>query len=121
MTISEAAERFGMTHDTLRYYERIGLIPPVPRDKSGRRDYDEESCSWISLMKCLRSAGVQIEALVEYVRLCRTGGDTVEARRAILIDQREKLQARIEDMQASLALLDKKIEYYDVKSFVIDK
>ena len=54
MTISEAAERLGMTHDTLRYYERIGLIPPVPRDKSGRRDYDEESCNWISLMKCLR-------------------------------------------------------------------
>ena len=61
----------------LRYYERIGLIPPVPRNASGIRDYDEESCGWIQLMKCMRKAGVQIEALIEYVALFRRGDSTV--------------------------------------------
>ena len=63
MTIAQASRQYGLSADTLRYYERIGLIPPVPRNKSGIRDYDQESCQWIELMKCMRSAGVQIEAL----------------------------------------------------------
>lgn len=61
--------------------ERIGLIPPVPRSKSGIRDYDEESCGWIEMMKCMRKAGVQIEALIEYVTLFRQGDDTADAGR----------------------------------------
>lgn len=73
VTISEASRKYGLTPDTLRYYERIGLIPPVPRTKSGIRDYGEESCGWIELMKCMRAAGVQIEALAEYVALYQQG------------------------------------------------
>ena len=69
MTIAEASKKYDISADTLRYYERIGLIPPVPRTKSGIRDYDEASCGWIQLMKCMRKAGVQIEALIEYVAL----------------------------------------------------
>ena len=69
MTIAEVSRKYDITADTLRYYERIGLIPNVPRTKSGIRDYDEESCRWIELMKCMRKAGVQIEALIEYERL----------------------------------------------------
>ena len=71
MTIAEASRKYGLSPDTLRYYERIGLLPPVPRNKSGIRDYDEESCRWIELMRCMRKAGVQIEALIEYVALYR--------------------------------------------------
>ena len=67
MTIAEVSRKYDISPDTLRYYERIGLIPPVPRSRSGIRDYDEESCGWIELMKCMRGAGVQIEALIEYV------------------------------------------------------
>ena len=66
MTIAEVSQKFGLSPDTLRYYERIGLIPPVPRTKGGIRDYDEVSCGWVELMKCMRAAGVQIEALTEY-------------------------------------------------------
>ena len=69
MTITQVSQKYGLSQDTLRYYERIGIIPPVPRNKSGIRDYDEVSCSWIELMKCMRSSGVQIEALIEYVSL----------------------------------------------------
>ena len=64
MTIAEVSKKYDISADTLRYYERIGLIPPVPRKKSGIRDYDEDSCGWIGLMKCMRAAGVQIEALI---------------------------------------------------------
>ncbi len=113
MTIAEASRKYGISADTLRYYERIGLIPDVPRSKSGIRDYDEAACGWIELMKCLRSAGVQIEALIEYVRLYQQGGDTAKARKAILIEQRALLQSRIQSMQQALNRLDRKIENYD--------
>ena len=98
MTIAEVSRKYDITADTLRYYERIGLIPNVPRTKSGIRDYDEESCRWIELMKCMRKAGVQIEALIEYVALFQKGDSTLEARKQILIEQRKQLIQRMEDM-----------------------
>ena len=113
MTIAETSKKYNMTADTQRYYERIGLIPPVPRTKGGIRNYDENSCRWIELMKCLRSAGVQIEALIEYAALSRQGEGTEERRKAILIEQREQLLARMEEMQRSLDRLNYKIENYN--------
>ena len=106
MTIAQASRQYGLSADTLRYYERIGLIPPVPRNKSGIRDYDQASCQWIELMKCMRAAGVQIEALVEYVELFRQGDATLEARKALLM-------ARMEEMQQSLDRLNYKIRLYE--------
>ena len=113
MTIAEVSKKYDISADTLRYYERIGLIPPVPRNKSGIRDYGEDSCRWIELMKCMRKAGVQIEALIEYVALFQQGDDTAEARKAILVEQRERLMERMADMQASLERLNQKIERYE--------
>lgn len=112
MTIAEVSRRYAISADTLRYYERIGLIPPVPRNKSGIRDYDEESCRWIELMKCMRAAGVGIEALIEYVALFQRGDETIDARKALLMEQRNQLIARMEDMQASLERLNDKIDRY---------
>ena len=91
MTIAEVSKNYEISADTLRYYERIGLLPPVPRTKSGIRDYDEDSLKWIQLMKCMRKAGVQIEALVEYVALFEQGTETVNARKNILVEQRAQL------------------------------
>lgn len=113
MTIAEVSKKYQLTADTLRYYERIGLLPPVPRTQGGFRDYDEESCRWIELMKCMRAAGVQIEALIEYVRLFRLGDETAEARKALLMKQRDRLVERMEAMQQSLDRLNDKIERYD--------
>ena len=113
MTIAEVSRRYELSADTLRYYERIGLIPPVPRTSGGIRDYDETSCQWIELMKCMRGAGVQIEALIEYVALFQQGDEKVDARKAILVEQREQLMARMEEMQASLDRLNDKIERYE--------
>ena len=113
MTIAEVSKQYGLSPDTLRYYERIGLIPSVPRSKSGIRDYDQDSCRWIELMKCMRAAGVQIEALVEYVTLFQQGDSTIDARKAILMEQREHLLSRMLDMQQSLDRLNDKINRYE--------
>ena len=113
MTIAEVSRRYGLTADTLRYYERIGLIPPVPRRSGGVRCYDEVSCRWAELMKCMRAAGVQIDALIDYVALYQRGAETLEARKNLLIEQRRQLQARMAEMQESLERLDYKIELYE--------
>ena len=113
MPIAEVSRQFGITPDTLRYYERIGLIPPVPRTRGGLRDYGEESCGWIQLMKCMRAAGVQIEALIEYVDLFQQGDATLDARKALLVEQRDQLVSRMAEMQASLDLLNQKIDRYE--------
>ena len=63
MTISEVSRKYNITADTIRYYEKEGLIPAVPRDKNGIRDFDENSCGWIEFIKCMRSAGLEIETL----------------------------------------------------------
>ncbi len=112
MTISEVSKKFDMSPDTLRYYERIGLIPPVPRNKGGLRDYDEDSCGWIEFIKCMRSAGLPIEALIEYVKLFREGDDTIPARLEILLEQREILLEKIASINSTLERLDYKIELY---------
>ena len=113
MTIAEVSRKYDISADTLRYYERIGLIPPVPRTRGGLRDYGEESCGWIQLMKCMRAAGVQIEALIEYVDLCQQGDATLDARKALLVEQRDQLVSRMAEMQASLDLLNQKIDRYE--------
>ena len=96
MTIAEVSRKYDISADTLRYYERIGLIPPVPRTRGGLRDYGEESCGWIQLMKCMRAAGVQIEALIEYVDLFQQGDATLDARKALLVEQRNQKIDRYE-------------------------
>ena len=113
MTIAEVSRKYDISADTLRYYERIGLIPPVPRTRGGLRDYGEESCGWNQLMKCMRAAGVQIEALIEYVDLFQQGDATLDARKALLVEQRDQLVSRMAEMQASLDLLNQKIARYE--------
>jgi DNA-binding transcriptional MerR regulator len=121
MTISEISKKYDITADTLRYYERIGLIPTVPRNSSGIRDYDEESCRWVELMRCMRRAGVQIEALIEYVALFRQGDSSADARKQILIEQRHQLVEKMVDIQKSLNLLDEKIDRYEQGLMIAEK
>ena len=112
MTIGEVSKKFNITTDTLRYYERIGLIPPVPRKSNGIRDYDEMACKWVGFIKCMRSAGVQIEALIEYVALIQA--DTgLERRKNILIEQRARLLQQEENLRSTIERLNYKIEHYE--------
>ena len=114
MTIKEASQLTGVSADTLRYYERIGLIPAVLRNESGIRNYDETSIGWINFIKCMRSAGLPIEALIEYVALYKEGSKTEVSRKAILIEQRDILQERMSSLQKTLDKLNYKIENYEL-------
>ncbi len=112
MTITEVSEQLGTSPDTLRYYEKAGLVPPVKR-KNGIRDYGESDVKWIEFILCMRSAGVPVEELVRYVALYREGSGTTDERKKILIRQRDRLQNRIEEIRALVEKLDYKIENYE--------
>lgn len=113
MTITEVSKKFNLSQDTLRYYERIGLIPPVNRNKSGIRDYTEEDCRWVEFIKCMRRAGLPIEVLIEYVTLFQQGNETIEARKELLKEQRMQLAQEMENMKKTLDRLDYKIKRYE--------
>ena len=113
MTIAQVSKKYDITPDTLRYYERIGLIPPVPRNKSGIREYDESSCRWVEFIKCMRNAGMEIEALIEYVTLYKEGKNTALARKNLLIEQKEKLENKLENITSTIDRLNYKIKLYD--------
>lgn len=113
MTITEVSKKYDLSQDTLRYYERIGLIPTVNRNKSGIRDYTEEDCRWVEFVKCMRSAGLPIEVLIDYVTLFQQGDETIEARKEILTGQRKKLIEKMEDMKKTIERLDYKIDRYE--------
>lgn len=119
MTISEAAERVGLSSDTLRYYEKIGLVPQVKRDRNGNRTYTESNCNWLFFIKCMRRAGLSIDALVEYISLLEEGDGSRERRKAILINQRKLLLEQIDDIRDTIGYLDFKIQGYE--EFLVKK
>ena len=91
MTIKEVCSKFDISPDTLRYYERVGVIPEVNRNARGIRDYTDEDIKWVETAICFRSAGMPIELLIEYVRLFREGDNTFEARCSLLKEARERM------------------------------
>lgn len=113
MTIKEVSKKYDISEDTLRYYERIGLLPKVPRTKSGIRNFDDNSCKWIEFIKCMRSAGMRIEALIEYMNLFKKGKKTVTARKNLLLEQREILEAKRKNITTTIERLDYKIGLYN--------
>lgn len=121
MTISEVCKKYDITADTIRYYERIGLIPPINRNPSGVRDFTEEDCNWVQFIKCMRGAGLSIEALIDYVSMFQKGSVTIKERKNLLIEQRTLLVKKIEDMQRTLDRLDKKIDGYEDRILIKEK
>jgi len=121
MTIAEVSQKYQLTADTLRYYERIGLIPPVNRNSSGNRDYTEEDCRWVKFIKCMRGAGLSIESLIEYVSLFQKGHDTIVVRKELLLEQRRQLAERVEELQNTLSYLDNKIDGYEERMLKVEE
>lgn len=113
MTISKVSEKYNLTQDTIRYYEKIGLLPKIPRTKSGVRDFDEEACKWVEFIKCMRNAGMSIESLIEYVSLFKKGNETLEARKNLLLEQKLNLLKKQEEINNTIKRLDYKIKIYD--------
>ena len=114
MTIKEVSEKYGISDDTLRYYERIGMIPPVTRTAGGIRNYADKDQSWIELVLCMRNAGLPIEAIIEYVRLYQLGDSTFGERLQLLKEQREALIEQKKKIDSTLERLNYKIARYEV-------
>ena len=113
MTIKEVCEKYDITADTLRYYERVGVIPTVSRTKGGIRNYTEEDIAWVENAICMRSAGVPVEMLIEYVKLFQEGDSTFKARRDLLAEARADIQDQLDRITETARLLDYKISRYD--------
>ena len=114
MTIKEVSEKYGISQDTLRYYERVNVIPKVTRTSGGIRDYQEEDLRWVELAVCMRNAGLPVEAMIEYVRLYQEGDTTISARLQLLTDQREVLLDRRKKIDETLDRLNYKIARYEI-------
>lgn len=113
MTIKQVCQRYGLTQDTLRYYEKIGVIPPVHRSASGIRDYDEHDLGWVENAVCLRSAGVPVESIAEYVKLYQAGDETFAARRDLLSHVLADLTEQRSQLDAAIQRLTYKVSRYE--------
>ena len=107
--ITEVSKKTGLSVETLRYYERVGLIPKVARTSAGLRSYGDADICWIEFIKCMRDAGVPIDILVEYVALCQQGEPTRRERARLLAEQMRLLDERIAELQRTREKLHTKI------------
>lgn len=113
MTIKQVSERYGISQDTLRYYEKAGLIPEVTRTAGGIRDYQQEDLGWLELALCMRSAGLPVNVIVEYRKLFQQGDSTIPQRLRLLTDQREELLEMKTQIEQTLERLNYKISVYE--------
>ncbi|MFV0394019.1 MAG: MerR family transcriptional regulator [Coprobacillaceae bacterium] len=113
MTITEVSEMYGLSADTLRYYEKIGLIEPITKGARGARDYQPHDVNRIKFLKCMRNAGLGIELLKKYVDLFHEGDETIPERQQMLIQQKAILQAKLDELQETMDTLNYKIDNYD--------
>src|SRR3569833_610336 len=115
LTIREVATRTGLSEHNLRYYERIGLIRPVERDRSSRhRRYGAEAVVWVYFLRCMRATNMPLALMHRYVALVQAGAHTAAERRSILEEHKKSIEAEIRELQGVAAIIDKKIEYYYV-------
>ncbi len=112
MTIKEVSSKYQISQDTLRYYEKEGLIGPINKTSGGIRNYLDSDLQRIEFIKCMRSADVSIEVLKEYITLFDKGEDTFEERKKLLESQREILKKKIAEMQKAYKKLSAKIDLY---------
>ena len=116
MKIAEVSKRYGLSADTLRYYERIGILRDVPRNPSGLRDYSEKNCNAVEFVKCMRGAGMSIESLKLYMDLFYEGDHTKGQRKKLLEAQRDTIRARISELEEAFTRLSYRIDHYEETS-----
>lgn len=121
MFIREMAERTGLTDDTLRYYERIGIIPHVPRKRGGVRVYNDSHVQYIAVIQCLKASGMSLEAIQEYMKLARQGEATANARKGLILATKQQLLANIRKMQAAVREADFQLMHYDTSLGVLSE
>ena len=114
MTIKEVSEQLEITQDTLRYYEKVGMIPPVTRTEGGIRDYQKEDLEWVKLATCMRSAGLPVKVMIDYLSLYKQGDSTIQQRCNLLKEQRVKLLEQKKQIEETLEKLNYKIAKYEI-------
>ncbi len=113
MTIKEVSDKYQLSTDTLRYYEKVGLIGPISKNKSGIRDYKETDLRTIEFVKCMRQANMPIDKLIRYMNLYKEGNKTLEDRKQLLVEQLHKVEKEIQELEKAKERLCYKIDLYD--------
>src|SRR5688572_23325906 len=123
LTIQEVAQATGLTPHTLRYYERIGLIHPIPREENTRRCYTADDVGWIDFLLKLRATGMSIKDMQRYAGLQRQGDRTLPERVKMLKSLRDEVEAHIQELNEHLKLVYYKIDYYQkvIEEQVLEK
>lgn len=121
MNIRTVSKKFDLPAPTLRYYEEVGLIPPVHRDASGYRDYDEIDLEWVNFAKCMRETDISIEVLKQYAKLAQQGEQTEDQRKQILIEQQQVLEQKMQLLQHTHDFLDQKIATYEQHAKLMER
>ncbi|WP_076460237.1 MerR family transcriptional regulator [Limosilactobacillus caccae] len=113
MNIKEVSECLDIPKETLRYWENNGLIPPVPRNRSGYRDYTEKEMKWAMFIKAMRKAGMSVESLGEFVDLYGSKTDSREAQKSLLQNQYDLLVRKRDELTTMIDYLSCKLENFD--------
>ncbi|KZM70692.1 MerR family transcriptional regulator [Nocardia terpenica] len=120
-SIGEVADRSGLSRDTLRWYERIGLMNYVGRDHAGKRRFSDRDLNWLDLIGKLRTTGMTVADMLHYAELVRQGESTVRERLGMFRNTRADVLARIDELQQTLAALDHKIAIYETRAAAMDR
>ncbi|KOY79766.1 MerR family transcriptional regulator [Apilactobacillus kunkeei] len=113
MNIDEVSKQMDVSKQTLRYWERIGLLQPIKRNSSGYREYSERDLNWVHYIKALRNAGMSISRLTSFVSIYMADHDDINKRRSLLVEQRQELFDQIKKQQETIEYLSYKIDYFD--------
>ncbi|MFI7443533.1 MerR family transcriptional regulator [Nonomuraea indica] len=111
-TPAEVVEETGFTLDTLRYYEKIGLLEPVERNAAGQRRFSDSDLSWLGLVRCLRDTGMPIAQMLRFAELVRAGDHTIPDRIRLLEEHDRRVQSQIANLTARQRGIHNKISYY---------
>ena len=111
-SIGEAAKRIGVSASALRYYDKEGLLPDVKRSQGGVRVFSESDFRWLSLIECMKKAGMSILDIKEYLDLMKEGDGTIPARLALFEKRKSELEEQIKELEETKKVLEYKIWYY---------
>jgi DNA-binding transcriptional MerR regulator len=108
----QVAEQTGFSLDTLRYYERIGLLDDIARNSGGQRVFTEGDVAWLRILRCLRDTGMPIQRMVRYAELARGGDDTVPERLEVLREHDRDIDEKIAHLRVEQDHIRAKIDHY---------
>ena len=111
-TIGQAAERAGLSADTLRYYDKQGLLPFVARAENGYRVFTEEDFAWLDTIACLKGTGMELKDIRTFIRWCMQGDSTLQNRLDLILARKREVESQISQLRGYLNTLEQKIDHY---------